>query len=150
MGDKLTYMNRIEFLRDTINYYSDDTNRRCIENRMCYYSPEKIGKSEISNGCAIGRHLSREDANFIDNIGVMDVKRIINDPILSQKLPEWMKDLGTSFLYDVQLLHDRSGYWNESGITAAGIDQVKKIQREYELGSVFEETILLNSENKPD
>lgn len=52
-------MTKLEFLEDTVKYYSENTNRRCVNNVIvgCYYSPENAGKIGISDGCAIGRHL---------------------------------------------------------------------------------------------
>ena len=41
-------MTKKEFLEDTIAYYSEDVNRRCIKGTKCLYSPLNADKKGIS------------------------------------------------------------------------------------------------------
>jgi hypothetical protein len=68
-------MTKKELLLDTIEYYSIDRNRRCELDNSCKYSPKSAGKKGISEGCAIGRHLSEETKEFYDKQSVSNIRR---------------------------------------------------------------------------
>lgn len=119
-------MTQEQFLLDTVEYYSTDTNRRCVSsnNGGCKYSPVNAHKEGISEGCAIGRHLSPELQLKLDNrVGGTSVAY---DGIFEQ-LPEWMKELTQDFLRKIQSLHDSDEYWNEKGLSLNGKEKLKEI-----------------------
>ena len=125
-------MNRKQVLEDTIKYYSEDTNRRCVKNSGCYYNPINAGKEGISEGCAIGRLISEELQIELDSIsdseengsGVYNLEVFI-------LLPEEIQALGQDFLSSLQNLHDSGTFWSRKGLTEAGKRRVTEIKRIY-------------------
>lgn len=101
-------MTKEEFLLDTVEYYSRDTNRRCIKYNGCYYSPSTAKKEGISEGCAIGRHLSPELQRKLDSFENSGVE---HDHIF-QLLPSFLQKLDQEFLVDIQWFHDADKFWN--------------------------------------
>lgn len=96
------FKNRIDFLNDAIAYYWGKPERRCTmggDNTNCAYSA-----SGESDGCAIGRHLSKELAKELDEnmVGESGVSNFL----VFEKLPKWMRSLGQEFLLNCQSLHD--------------------------------------------
>lgn len=119
---------RRTILEETVKYYSEDTKRRCIANKKCYYTAKFAGKE--SNGCAIGRLLPPEVSEAIDilysstNIG-SDVGSVW------KHIPLELQVLGQDFFKDLQGLHDDEDYWDESGLTQRGTDKVQQIREKY-------------------
>lgn len=121
-------MTRLELLEDTVNWFSANPNRRCINpDRRCCYSPQSLPNNSKTTGCAIGRHLSPElalylDENYTNNSSVSEV---------FHNLPEDLQILGVDFLLNVQDLHDTDAYWGKNGLTEAGQRYVNKIKEEF-------------------
>lgn len=115
---------RLEFLQDTINYYSEDTSRRAVvyidEFNECRYLTEDGRK------CAIGRviNISYEDSEKLSNVTVANSNIV-------KLLPEHIKVLGIDFLSRIQRLHNCDTYWNEDGLSAIGKETVTDIIKEY-------------------
>lgn len=118
-------MTQEEFLLSTIEYYSADTNRRNKTPYVCCYFPLKPN----SEGCAIGRWLKPELAKELDSMGYTAVKR----QEVFNRLPIKLKKLTSSFLQDIQELHDYDSYWEESGLSKEGIEKVNQIIKNYKL-----------------
>jgi hypothetical protein len=106
---------RLAFLNDTLAYYeADPVNRRnaalgdtgCGNHAECTYAPQHAG----TEGCAIGRHLPLELAKRLDYWSDSSV----NNPIVFNRLPDALKELGKVFLGDMQHLHDRGPLWIEN------------------------------------
>jgi hypothetical protein len=118
---------QIDFLNDTVKYYSEDTNRRSTGVFSCEYYNESNGKC-----CAIGRFiedkkLSKElDSEFEDS-------SVSNDDVFLL-LPLSLQELGQTFLHNIQRLHDQDYMWNENGITPSGIRFVDMIREKIESG----------------
>lgn len=118
---------QLEFLNDTIKYYSvNPQQRRCISGNACKYSPASLSIT-TSEGCAIGRKLPKELAIKLDKEYSSGVSLIFNI------LPKDMQELGKMFLVSVQNLHDDSDYWTKNGLSKLGLDHVEKIKRIYKL-----------------
>ena len=120
-------MNKEEFLLDTLDYYTTDTSRRCEFNSACYYSPNTIGKEKFSDGCSIGRHLTKEAQKTLDRASALgrplNISQIFRHHIYNkyiELIPEWMRELGVSFLSSVQRLHDDSSHWGENKLSEEG------------------------------
>lgn len=131
---------RLGFLTDTIRYYSDDVNRRCTTGSgQCYYNPASVNKQEISEGCAIGRHLPQSLKEKLDKWygsegAIEDVYEDDEETgIKPEEFPESLIDLGLKFLTDIQCLHDYENHWQKSGLTEAGKEYVDKIKDKYNL-----------------
>lgn len=120
-----------EFLLDMLEYYTTDTERRCVmsyENKsfFCKYSPKSLGISNKSEGCAIGRKLSPELALELDNkYGGDEIKEIYEK--FSGELPEWINEKTLDFLSSCQVFHDSDSYWTESGLSETGVIKLGEI-----------------------
>lgn len=116
---------RRSFLRSTIEHFGrDPKNNRCEHPlRGCKYEPNEDSKSK---GCAIGRFLDTKTQIALDVIG--DIQEIYSEDHASL-LPDWMRDLGEDFLFDIQELHDGGSYWGEVGLSKDGERQVKFIRK---------------------
>lgn len=132
-------MTELELLEDTIKYYSENTDRRCISKKGCYYSPITVNKVGISEGCAIGRHLDKDfaleidkmdsDENFLGDSGITSVMYImLKDDENKSKFPDWMLTMNQDFLTEIQALHDDNLYWDKNGLTQEGFEYVKQIK----------------------
>lgn len=44
----------------------------------------------------------------------------IRHPSVWDFLPNYVKEYGKAFLFELQKLHDDNSYWNEQGLTEAG------------------------------
>jgi len=92
------------FLVDTIQYYIVDPKTRRSKNPKtgkCQYS----GTDE-SEGCAIGRHLSKNTCLFLD-------KHSFPFEYEFQLFPNSLQHLGRKFLLEVQLFYDRDYIWKD-------------------------------------
>jgi hypothetical protein len=109
---------QLEFLENTIKHFNS-SNRGIDENGCCSYK----------NGCAIGRHLQPELAEKLDRINMVGA----SNPYVFNKLPKSLKELGRSFLLDIQRLHDDKKYWNLNGLSDEGKLYVEQIKIIHEL-----------------
>lgn len=123
-------MNRKQVLEDTIKYYSEDTNRRCVKNNGCYYNPINAGKKGISEGCAVGRLISEELQIELDNLE--EEMGVIYGNVFNM-LPKKIQRLGQGFLVALQNLHDTNGYWDDKGLTEEVAKKVTEIKERYEI-----------------
>jgi len=130
-------MTELELLEDTIKYYSENPERRCVVMRSCYYSPITAGKENISEGCAIGRHLDKDFALQIDNEdddfgGCSQIENVLSIMLEKEenksKFPDWMLKMKPNFLSDIQGLHDGVSHWDKNGLTQEGLEYVKEIK----------------------
>jgi len=93
------FQTREELLQNTIDYFWGRPERQCLSPKGgCQYSPQ--GQSE---GCAIGRLL---DISLCEKLDVNNYS--VECDSTFEKLPDWLKNLGQSFLVDLQDLHDNS------------------------------------------
>lgn len=117
----------IDFLEDTVQYYSvDPIKRRSIsDTKGCFYSPKNAHKPS-SNGCAIGRHLPEELQGKYDSVSSCSISYIYT--VYYNELPVNLKELPCEFLRDVQHLHDAGINWNGMGLSLTGEKNVQKIK----------------------
>ena len=134
-----------KFLKDTIDYYSENVKRRCVTSSICAYSPYTISKEDISEGCAIGRHLKPELKEKFDKLSNSSVKNLE----IYNKLPTRLKSLTLDFLVSCQDLHDDCRYWNNKGLSKSGKEIVENICKRYNLNSIITYNDI-KSENKGD
>lgn len=115
---------QLALLEDTVKYYSEDTNLRCVNKfDECYYSSKSVGKSN-SKGCAIGRLVSPRLRIKLDEI-CGTVTEIFDF------LPKKIRDYGVEFLQELQYLHDKSDYWceDENGLTDWGKETLEEFKK---------------------
>ena len=110
---------QLDFLEDTVKYYSEDTSRRAVTiGGSCYY------RTDDGRKCAIGRHIPDELYDVsIENKGI---DSIIGFECISDEL----RELGMLFLSGVQDLHDSADYWiSGEGLSIEGGKWVDYIKR---------------------
>ena len=111
--EKTIYEKRLEFLDETIKFYSEDITRRSVildkdgDEMCCYRTFDADGN--VKSKCAIGRVIP--DEAYVSSIESLSV----NTNSVLNILPKEIKDLGVSFLGEVQTLHDTPHYWNMGG-----------------------------------
>lgn len=120
MSQKGLLESRRKFLEETISFYNS-TNRALDEGGNCVYHPTKN-----SPGCAIGRHMSKE---ALEKVGRSSYA--VSADIVYEWLPMWIKELGKDFLVEVQRLHDRFEYWEDTGLSERGEEYVSSIKNTY-------------------
>lgn len=130
-------MTRQEFLLDTVKYYSEDTNRRCVMHvdglPYCYYSPKYAQKVDISEGCGIGRKLSPEAQEAYDSKGG-PIGQLFCSNSHKRMAPQWMQEMSVDFLIRLQSFHDSDPYWNKNeGLSEEGKLSLNYILYEYGL-----------------
>lgn len=121
------------FLLDALEYYTTDTNRRCTMEGVhcaCYYSPSKVDKQGISEGCLIGRHLTDENKIKADNCSETSISTVINER--PELIPKWMKNLNVSFLATCQNLHDINSCWVKNALSDKGKQDLLHIIQIYD------------------
>lgn len=128
MKTKLIKLKRLEFLEDTVKYYSEDITRRSfrslIGGSQCLYRKKENG---VTKYCAIGRHIPMK--TDLENCNTYAVEELYNLGLLPSKL----KKLGLKFLEQIQSLHDKSENWNQKGLTGSGLGQVEFIKQKWNL-----------------
>ena len=94
----------LEVLEETVNYYSRDTSRRCIEDNTCFYYKE-------GNMCAVGRCLVDPQSLEISiGAGDNDIVSLVKEEVEVEFKDEY-KGLPLSFWEDLQCLHDATSNW---------------------------------------
>jgi len=110
---------QLDFLEDTVKYYSEDTSRRAVKfSGGCFY------RTDDGRKCAIGRHIPDELYN--ESIENKVIYSIIEFGCISDEL----RELGMLFLSYVQELHDSNVYWvSGEGLSIEGGKRVDYIKR---------------------
>lgn len=125
-----TTLTKLEILNETINFYSEDINRRAVnEDTACMYN------TEDGRHCAVGRCLTQEiqeqGINFDCNTN--SVYRLQTDYTLDNILQPQYKGHKTSFWTRLQNLHDESPNWNKEGLSSVGQLCVDRIKRDFNI-----------------
>jgi hypothetical protein len=112
----------LALLEDTVKFYN--SNNRAVkrigsDSKCVYYA------TATSPGCAIGRCMDR---NFVYD-GMADIKAVIDS---TYPLPPWLLAMDHHFLNSLQGLHDNDPYWNDVGLSAAGLLYLANIKRNIE------------------
>ncbi len=119
------------FLEDTIKYFNSlnrcEKERENSKSALCIYS----AIDEVKTGCAIGRWLEPDLAKSLDDSE--GYSTAVDDYLIFNSLPEWMRNLDQKFLFEVQRLHDSSNFWNNSGISSDGETQANLIREKFGL-----------------
>ncbi len=128
---EITSMTMEQFLLDEILFFSLNYNeRRCYSNKkgICQYEPQG-GNTE---GCAIGRHLTTEAQRAWDDSS-KHIWSIWQDKDLLSMAPEWMQKMDNKFLCECQNLHDEKSFWDNSGLSHSGKENVNCIVNRFNL-----------------
>ena len=129
-------MTALEFLEDTVKYFSEDVSRRCVEITdaqltKCTYAPQ----NKEQTGCAIGRHLTPTAQEILDMENNISIHNVFERRDVESLLPDWMLKIEPEVLMKVQNLHDFANNWTSRGLSVRGEQTVKSIKlliEEYE------------------
>lgn len=129
-----TFNNKEDFLLDTLEYYLADPQARVnLVEGTCQYTPLK----DTSDGCAIGRFLTKENQRRLDEDAVYASILSMEDKDFKECIPEWMQKFGRDFLQAVQSFHDNlldTNYLSEgNNLSEIGIRQLDCIITQYKL-----------------
>lgn len=115
---------RLNFLNDTVKYYSEDISKRGVtpDGNCAYrYNDKK---------CAIGRYIP--DDKYNENIETFNCGQDIVFNLLSEDIQK----LGRDFLIRIQEFHDYDNNWNDwndERLTYAGVEDIQHIKTLFEL-----------------
>ena len=124
MENKTIEQQRKEYLDAKVAYYSEDVNRRATNSAGgCEYLTDDGRK------CAIGLDMIETHPSYNNAIGCNNVNDLLEK--YPNILPQEVKNLGVSFLFSIQNLHDGASYWNDSGLSISGEYIYNEIIREY-------------------
>ena len=115
---------QLRLLKETVDYYSvDPVNRRSLSpgGSQCLYSPHAK-----SQGCAIGRLVSKELAKYFDGDSPAISTPVVDD--VFHELPIDLQKLGLAYLVELQVFHDSHLFWNTKGLTIEGTHQLNSIR----------------------
>jgi hypothetical protein len=112
---------RLAFLENTVKYYNQSNRSIKRESSFgdCSYAPAH----EKTKGCAIGRWLERDNRIILEN-----PSKIVFDSSVCCHLPNWMAEMGLSFLSEIQELHDKDDFWGDKSLNRMGLDKVNEIK----------------------
>jgi len=106
-----------EILLETVSFYNSKNRGYDEDSGNCAY------EGSDGNRCAVGRCMTDEGikiANTFPADGGSDVN-VINEKVnIDSLLQEKYQGVSLSFWKELQMLHDSSKYWDESGITDFG------------------------------
>lgn len=124
---------RFAFLKETVLFYNS-RNRATNRRNSCIYAA-----TETSPGCAIGRFIPPDGKFNLHKIcGIAHAIRF------GSRLPDWMMEMGIDFLAAVQSLHDYGDYWNESGLSNIGKEEVMDIIARYIIHAPMYDAIIVD------
>jgi hypothetical protein len=128
---------REQLLADTVSHYTEDLNRRCRKAdgvSGCFYNPAKANKVGVSQGCAIGRFMTKAQKEAADELKRgSDIASVYSyDPTL---IPKKLARLGIDFLADIQNLHDINDFWNipRKRMSKEGREYIRRIIKKHKL-----------------
>lgn len=125
-------MTQSEILQETIEYYTADPSRRSLDDAgSCVYN------AGTAKHCAVGRCLTpffQEQGrtlkynvmgfgDFVDYHGYKEHDDTLQEQYRGHDLYFWS---------DLQFFHDTQTYWNETGLTAEGEEQMKFLINKYQ------------------
>lgn len=138
-------LTKIEIIDETVNYYSEDINRRSIKTITAF---DQTINTCVYNGtnkthCAVGRCLldkykkrgSKLPGNDLDMCVLTEILTGVEfdyfdyniDKILSPKY----RGHDVNFWCSLQTLHDKEGNWSDSGLTERGKEYVNRLKLLY-------------------
>lgn len=97
---------QVELLVNTVTYYFQDISRKCTSSgSRCSYSPRDVNLEGISEGCAVGRLLTNEEQDKLEEVNYLSVDtRIVK--YLGVDSNRIIHAIGVEFLTNLQILHD--------------------------------------------
>tara|TARA_R100000742_G_C4277210_1_gene98892 strand:+ start:472 stop:885 length:414 start_codon:yes stop_codon:yes gene_type:complete len=133
-------MTKLELLEDTVKHYSEDTSRRAVV-KLESGATECMYTTDDGQHCAVGRWLQPiyKNTDWMDNEGcsandllkgcnVNDYRYEVDELFVEgvRHIPAW-------FWMDLQQLHDNDDFWDEDGLTEAGVEKVDKLREDIQV-----------------
>lgn len=130
-------LTKVEIINETIEFYSADTTRRSVNPKS------KLGCSynyENGNHCAVGRVMlpkyqkrgtklkgnTATVGTLLEELKIKKIDNILQPQYRGHDIRFWRK---------LQILHDRSHYWQENGLTDVGLDYANELLETYKSNS---------------
>jgi hypothetical protein len=124
-------MTKVEIIKETFEFYSEDTSRRSLIGKMCVYNGDN------GNHCAFGRCMLEEyksqgtSLKVSDDITVASLSSALNVKKLDDLLEERYRGHTTNFWHNIQRFHDDVEYWDADGITLEGQSRYDSLLKTY-------------------
>ena len=122
-----------EMFYDMIKHYNSSNRCMNVDSGECMYVPTGY-LEERSEGCAIGRLLPewakkvvKKDMELNIDCGVVDLLDRLS------KMPKVFEDISTTFLMELQMIHDKEAFWNETGLSYKGKRQAVSVREDWDL-----------------
>lgn len=124
-------MTAVEIINETVEYYSADVSRRSVSPEGgCYYKLEIEG--EETKYCAVGRCFDQSVADMDHQNGVFHYLTDLKDKnSLDEDLLPQYKGHPIEFWNTLQMLHDRNGYWDHTGLSPVGYVAYKELLKSF-------------------
>lgn len=116
-------MTKAKIIEETANHYNS-------ENRAVNKGWECVYETHTGERCAVGRCMTEETLTKYKN-SCKPVLDLYKETILDNLLKEKYRGHGVYFWEDIQRFHDKSYYWNESGLTGWGERYKQKLIEKY-------------------
>lgn len=141
-------------LVEALNYFAEDTSRRCVFNGSCCYSEDALIELSMNikdfmeydeakllalkgtkpKGCMVGYFIDDPKLRYRLDM-IFECPDVLTLPSLPEdlKIPKLVTD-NVKILGHLQELHDTNGYWNtEVGLTKKGKKYLTEILTNYNL-----------------
>lgn len=134
-------LSKEEIINETVNFYSADPKRRSVNGDS--HSSQCNYVSTDGRNCAVGRCLTTKVKDKIVTseynssdfqglvVGMVECSWAEADKNLNKVLKPSYRGHSLRFWEDLQSLHDCDTYWNETGLTIAGIDNMERLKNKY-------------------
>lgn len=126
----MTQLTKLQIIQETVDYYSEDTNRRAVTNGVCSYN------SVDNKQCAVGRCLI--DPVYFEALvtnhecGSSAIADIEEFSDFEENLKEEYRGNSLDFWTSLQELHDQKENWiNGVGLSLRGIQLVDDLKIKY-------------------
>lgn len=119
---------RLDFLEDTVKYYSEDVSRRAVVNTVGIKECRCLYRTKDGKKCAIGRFIP--DEKYFSGMEGM----CLSNYNLYENIDKEIRNLNNhdgSFLKAIQTLHDIENFWSAKGLTKEGKEKVISIKKLY-------------------
>ena len=125
-----------QVLNDTVQFYSEDTNRRSLEiNTNMLLGTACKYLCDNGNMCAVGRLLNKDVLKEVHENHEGPFRRLTNSKVyLTHKANKTffenkeLHSLSIGFFQDLQHLHDGNDYWIENGLSEKGSKEINKFK----------------------
>lgn len=109
-----------EIIKETVQYYSEDVNRRAKEQKRCLYI------TDDKRMCAVGRCFTK--------IGLIEFYGVRSGFCYDRMFPFFKEEYkvgSENFWTELQDLHDNDYYWDKGGLTERGKKYVEYLLKEF-------------------